>query len=377
MSNTAILAVIDRSLFAKEFEMETISMVLDFLAFCGWIIIGFAGFLVVIAPLVLREHTQDEGTATAWEMFGKYACTTMQYRGRHFDADGFIVQDKDPFTHMVTVGPNITGSCWLMFRIPFTAYIFYVAGLVKPVKYLEFNNDDGFGNENFVFLHELPRNIKLSKAETKSENGVKAIPLDVEVVYRLRPEHVEQFLYTGPKDVAARTDEVMGSLIKDVVNASTPAEVQAMKANSAGFSQAICNLGQPQNTAGGDLKDIGSLRADWGVGVICNRILIKDIGFQKEDQDAQAEVQRQSWQAKGAAAELIGSMLEIEAVALGFPDAAAVRTHLAATNPARLSEIVQLANDTLIQRKLGTGYRRFDVPGIQELATVLLKKLSP
>lgn len=337
---------------------------IDFMADTAILFGIFAGILIAAIPLawaigIIRLHTQKEGTATLWEMFGRYVCTTMQYRRRNFNGNGFIVDGG---------GQDITGSCWLMFRIPGTGYIFYANGFVKPVPYSNFNDDDGFGKENYVFLHELPRNISLTKAETTSENGAKAIPVDIKAVYRQRPVNPELFAYTGPRDVSARVDEVMESGLKDAIGATTPDKVKAWRTNSADLWNAIC----AQNKSA-----IDDARNHWGVEIIPARVLIKDIGFQPEDQSAQAQVQRQAWEAKGAAAELVGSMLEIEAVALGMPDADTVRAHLRTSNPTRLKEIVDLANKTLIERKLGGGYKRFDVPGLQELATALLKKLSP
>lgn len=307
--------------------------------------------------------SQRPGTATIWEQFSKYCATTMQHNGFGFDGHGFIVAGS---------GTNIVGRGSLMFPIPGTGYVIYVAGLVRPKPYDEFNDKDGFGDGVDIFLHEQQRVIKLTKAETAPGTtvGAKSVALDITAFYYMRPVNPELFAYKASRGIVAATDMEMRAVIKDLVQAHTADQVKAMKANS---SQVWAWIGANCQ------RTISNARAN-GVEIVPDRVSIEDVGFQEEDQKAQAEEQRQQWKSRGEAQEIMGTLLAIAASRLGLKDGQVARAELDKTpeGKKRLDAMEETATNTVLQRKKAEagGYREFNIPGLPEVFAAILAGFS-
>ena len=283
---------------------------MDFLTTFGfvtmWFIFGLIGLVVVIVSAgLVKEHTQNEGTATGWQVAGRYCCTTMEYSGHRFDANGFVESGA---------GENMSGIYRFMFRL--AGWIFYFAGLVKPTRYLDYNDDDGFGKENYVFLHELLRQISLTKAETsETRAGSGAVAPDVTAIFRMRVVNVYKFLYVAPKDVVGQTMKVMETIVRSLVRNHTSDEVMNMDA--AAIWKEISLKGCSS------CADIDDKRTSWGIEIIPQSLAIRSVGYGEKFQEALEAKKTQELLADGETARIFNPV--VSAKDKGISEELAVR----------------------------------------------------
>jgi hypothetical protein len=324
----------------------------------GWFVGLIAGFVTVISLLigvaywmgVIQKVTIAPSKAVAFLFWGQHCCTAMQFSGHRFNNNGFIETG---------VGLDTAGGSFFIWR--FWSVVLYFSWFVKPARYDDYNEKDGFGEGNAIILHEQIKDIILIKAETRAgATGAEAVPLDIKAFFSMIVVNPYLFLFMAPKNVVAQVIKKMEAIMRGRIRAHDPDEVQAERTNGHGFWTEIMAAGSASRA------EIERMETEWGVKIVENSVEIRDIGYQKADQDAQEQAKQQKWKAKGSAAELLGSMLEIEAISMGLTDGEEARRELAAHNSDRLKEIVALANNTLIQRKLGEvgSYKRIDVPGL-------------
>lgn len=228
--------------------------------------IGVLGFLLYVVS-VIREFTQNEGTATGWRVMGRYSATTMEYTGHHFDDDGFIVDGP---------GPNTHGDTRFMFRI--VGWIFYIWIFVKSVKYLEYNEADGFGDGYYVFLHEILLEVKLTKAETRESVGGGAIAPDIDALFRAKVVNVRLFQFVAPKDAIGQTIKVMETIFRNLARTHTVDELLNMDAD------AIWTL--VYATGSSSRREIDDKRQSWGIEVVPRSLSIRSVGFSAAYQSA-------------------------------------------------------------------------------------------
>jgi|GEM_PF-3775828 len=292
-------------------------------------ILSLAVFLAFTAGLV-GFFKVKEGTSTSFELTGRYCCTIMSLENFHFE-NGLIVSGP---------GPSQTGDCRCLLRIG--GWVFYLTTFVDPVKYLNQNNDDGFGKDRSVFLNQIQREVFLPKAETKQDD----IPVNLRMAFKMVVVRPYEFLYRSPKDVIVQTVKIMEGVGRGWVRASTYEEIQAVKTNGGGIGN---KLGQDSRDA------IATIKRDWGVEIPLNSILLMDVGLLNEDQDAFAAKKRQRLLTSATAQQIMGVMLENEALSLGLNDGAAARSKLEETTEgkAKLATLLERAQLAASQKFLG------------------------
>src|SRR5581483_7706877 len=155
-----------------------------------------------------------------------------------------------------------------------------------------------------------------------------------------------EFLYRSPKDVIVQTVKIMEGVGRGWVRASTYEEIQAVKTNGGGIGN---KLGQDSRDA------IATIKRDWGVEIPLNSILLMDVGLLNEDQDAFAAKKRQRLLTSATAQQIMGVMLENEALSLGLNDGAAARSKLEETTEgkAKLATLLERAQLAASQKFLG------------------------
>jgi hypothetical protein len=301
--------------------------------------------------------------------------------GYHFDPDESIVPDHDPNTGAVTYGPRSIGRSWFIEQ--FFGLVLYLTGMVEPAKYSDFNDaGDGFGDGEFlVILHEQLVEVKLTKAETRfGVTGAEAVPLDLEMFFRMRPVNLRKFLTMSPKDVVSQVKKRMQSLFQGWVKEHTPAEIHAARASGkAGIWNAIYDApmlndkGQPvYDSAGNRMPGNGQLEIDdmekaWGVEIVPNSIEIRDIGYQPADHEAQESSQRQGWLAKGLAKRMMGSVLELVAMRHSLPGGADEAQRLLDSTPDGkkfLDDMLAASSQIVLQTELGPAFKKLDLTGL-------------
>ncbi len=279
--------------------------------FILFVVISFWAAVLTLAFMagIIKLHTQNEGTATAWQGAGRYRCTTMEYGEHHFDADGFIVDGP---------GKNVSGIYWVMLR--FWGWIFYITGLVKPSRYLDYNNDDGFGTGDSVFLHEKLIQKTLKKEETKEAliggGPIGAIAPDVTVIFRVRVVNVYKFLFVAPKDVIGQTMLVMEGIMRTFIRNHSSNELLAMDSKTIWEE-----INAPDCSS---CKDIKGKRDDWGVEIIPFSVSILSVGFSEAYQEALEAGSVQELGAQGTSAQLFNPLKAAKDMGINEKDAAAL-----------------------------------------------------
>jgi len=301
-------------------------------------VIPLAVVAVVLVVSFVRFVRVREGTATAFETLGRFTFCAFELVGHCFDATGFIVP---------SAGSNsFGGSSWIL-RI--YGLVLYVRFFVAPVKYRDKNDDDGFGSGYSVLLNQIQRDFTIKKAETTKGE---AIPLSLKVAFKMKVVNIYLFLFIAPKDVIAKVIEIMEAIVRAWINARKYDEIQEVNSNGGKM------LGQFSN----DVKDfIKKVKDDWGVDILEESISIMDVGLLEEDQKAFAEKKRQKLKTAAGAQELLGGMLEVEALSMGLDakgenkDINAAIAELRNTSEGRkkLEAMVAKANLVVTQRALG------------------------
>lgn len=298
----------------------------------------------------------DEATATAFQYLGGFRYLGIQYAGRHLKNDYFIEDGA---------GPQSIGRCWCIWQIG--GWVIYVAawGLVKPTKYTDQNDADGFGEDHSVFLNQIQRSFTLEKAETQPGE---VIPLDIDAVFKMMVVNPYLFLFVAPKDVVAQVTKIVEAMVRAWVVAHTANEVQLSKSNGVELWAEIL-------ASGSSKQAVGELRNKWGIEVVPDSLSIMDVGLQPEDQTAFEAKKRQSLEALGVAQELVGAMLSNSAVINGLPDADAARAKLQETEDGKklLDDMLAKANQLVIERKLSQagGFQRINITGLGDAGGLL------
>lgn len=340
-------------------------------------IVGVTGAVAALAYAFgwIETFTVTEATATAFQLLGRFKYMAMEYKDHHFDRNGVIVSDyddSDPKNRVVTHGPNSTGTPWAILRLG--GLIIYVAGLIKPTRYLDRSADDGFGRDERVFLHDIQRELALVKAKTKPGE---AIPLDIRLVFTMRIVDPYHYLFVAPQDAIEQTVQKVDAVFRSLVVTLNADEVQGLKSNGVGLREKI-------QESDSSVQVLDDLRKDWGIDVMLDSMAIKDVDYQEADQKAKEARAIQKLQASGDAQELLGSMLANVAVRYGLANtedsAEAARQELQKTADGRklLDEMLAQANQTVLQRKMSQvgGYKKYDLSGLEALVTLVASLLG-
>ena len=182
--------------------------------------LGIFIFFVVVAVIAsvfftfFRLTQVDEATGVAFKFLGSYAFTVMSLKDKRFngqsieDGDG-STRSRSHWTYKI-LAPQILG------------WVIYPKRLIETTRYLDQNNDDGFGQDDIVFLNDRQVAIKLSGAETNDET-----PLDISGFVKLRVKNPYLFLFMAPDDVVLMVIEIIIAAIRAWIKISPYSLVQA------------------------------------------------------------------------------------------------------------------------------------------------------
>ena len=269
-----------------------------------WLMIIGLSAVVGVAVLwvlgILRLVVVEEGTAVLFKYLGRFCSCEMEFAGKHFDADGEI-QDGP--------GLNRYGGCWCIWRVG--GWVFFIHPFVKPIGYCDYNDEgDGFGHGIYVHLGDVASNPKTMAAETTEADG-SSIPLDVKFTSKMRVRNPYKFLIVSPKDVAreAIEDRQVG-VLKSWVRSGDRTHALSARGNG---TQIWSELG-----TNGLLESFNEARTDWGLEIVPNSIITKEVGFETGYQEAMEAESKAKLKAKGSVAETTGRVMEAVAAELGM-----------------------------------------------------------
>ena len=287
-----------------------------------------------------------EARGAAFEFLGQYWCTVISLKNSHWQrvqVPGGQVADRIVPGRR---GRRITRRNLFIFC--FFGIVLYNRWFVKPAVYEEHNTKgDRFGAGKRVFLNQVQLKFALKKSETKHGEET---PLDLVIAFNARMVDVYQCLYIAPEDVVAMVIEKMIGISRGFIGAHNYQEIQEIKSNGGRI------------VLGADaMQTINTMIRDWGIEVMIDSILILDVGLQDEDQKARAAKVRQQLLAAATASEVLGAMLENEALSMGLADASAARAALQTTEEGkrRLTAITDRANQVVTQKTLGARLNLF------------------
>ncbi len=260
--------------------------------FLLYILIWFIGLCVIASPFfIVRFLTVQEGYAVIFKSRGRFVLCAMEFAEHHFNADGDIVAGP---------GPNSYGSCFHILR--FGGWIVYFWPFVKPAKYLDYNEIDGFGEGVYIRLGDVASNPFTSEAETTEPPAVPgeqpgSVGVDVKFTSKMRVINPRKFLFVSPRNVVreAVEDRQDGALRAWVFSGDVN-HVQSAKGNGVAMWKELKKL-----------KLTGSFdeaRDDWGLEIVPNSIVVKSVELDPAYQAAKKARSQQELIAQGEAARI-------------------------------------------------------------------------
>jgi len=226
--------------------------------------------LVGFATKFVRLVVVHEATAVNFKFMGQFAKTVIQLKDHGFNATGNIV---------FGFNQKSWGSCPLVLRVG--GWVFYVKGLVEPAKYGDNNDDDGLGKDEHINLNDTSVEIVLKAAELKRTKAGGTVPPDVKFTVVLRVRNPQKWQFVSPRN--AKDEATKGRVqpfLKSWVRASDDEHVQGIKSDGESLWR---ELHEPAVNAG---PTITWLYNDWGLDVAENAILVTDIGYPDDYQEA-------------------------------------------------------------------------------------------
>lgn len=206
----------------------------------------------------------------------------------------------------------------------------------------------------------------LNVETSPGQGGASAVAVDLDLFFRMKIVQIYLFLVVAPRAVVAQAKQTMEAIARALVVALSTDEVKTL--NNKKIWEKIYLLDDSSR------RQIDELREKAGIEITPESVALKGVGFSKEDQKAQSEAQRATWMATAQAAELLGSMLAVEAKALGKETGEEARTELQTNKPERLKELQDKAIEVLVERKLiEAGAKRFILSGLEGLSGVAKK----
>jgi len=259
------------------------------------IIIGtIAGVLVLgIIFGAFRWVTVQEATAVAFKYLGRFVYCAMEFSGHHFEPDGSIA---------LGTGPNGYGSCWCIWR--WGGCVFYLRPFVKPANYNDYNDPDGFGQGVYVRLGDEASNPYTSTAETTEkttgpEASSGSVALNVEFTSKMRVVNPYKFLFVAPRNVIKEAvEDRQAGVLRAWINSGDRKHAQAAKGNGAQLWAELDLLKL--------LPAFDEARNDWGLDVVPNSIVVKEVGFDPKYQAALESESQEKLLARAKAAQVGG-----------------------------------------------------------------------
>lgn len=248
-------------------------------------ILGFVLFLAKVVVIgvpviaislfyfrIIRGVIVRPSTFVDLQQMGEPVYCAMQFFGHHIEQDGTIAPGPGPC--------SIGGSQWI-YRIG--NVVFYIWPIITITRISDYNDPDNFGSGVHVFLGDRTSDLVAVDAETASPENV---PLTVSATSTKRVVNPRRYLYVAPRDVSKQITSREESVLRASVKGGNEERAQSAKGNGDALWTIITD------PAGPDCLPIfeGTFRDRWGVEIIPKSIVIKDIGYKTEYQNAlQAE----------------------------------------------------------------------------------------
>lgn len=268
--------------------METLIQILGILAV---VVVGF----LALTPVFLRLVVVKEGNYVSFLYLGRHSFRAFELTGYCFDTLGFIAPG---------VGPNSLGECWCIWK--FGGWVFYLKWLVVPVQYRDKNEDDGFGDGVYVHLNEMQQELALDKEETAPPENV---ALDVKYIMVIRIVNPYLYLFMAPKDAKQQIANSIDAIMRGWVRAGNEKHAQDAKGNGPKLWIELVNNVGPDALNCQPIFD--KRRNEWGVEILKDSIVVSNINYDKEYQDALKAKSQQELQAIAFAASTSGAEISM------------------------------------------------------------------
>lgn len=244
------------------------------------IIVGLTVAVLLIAFLVFIDwETINEGHAVEFTFLGSSCYLGVELKGHHLDNNNFVVLGP---------GPKGIGNCIFLLRIGGT--VFYIKWLVRPVVFEEFNEKGvSLGKKTNVPLRDFNFGFALEAAETGPENPPQAgaqpgvpgkaenLRLDIDFLATTRIVNPYLFLHRAPKDANKQVAEKLEATTRGWVKIGGESHAQMAKGNG---QKLWTELVDPAGLDNQPMFD--SVKVDWGIEVIKDRVVVKDIRYDEE-----------------------------------------------------------------------------------------------
>lgn len=256
----------------------------------------FVGIAAVIFLAMLRVATVKEGFYVAFKKQGGFVYGAMEFKGFHLEPDGTIVAGP---------GDDHHGSCDLIWR--WGGWVFYLWPFVAPAKYSDYNDPaDGFGEGIYVRLGDVASNPYTAEAETTepaigADEKPGSVAVSVKFTSKMRVVHPQRFLFRSPRNVIKEAvEDRQDGVLRALIFSGSVADIQSAKGNGKAL---WTKLGP------GKLDLLGAFdeaRNEWGLDIVENSIVVKQVDVDPEYQKALKAKSQQTLLADGEAARIYG-----------------------------------------------------------------------
>lgn len=256
----------------------------------------------LLAPFMVRWVTVQEGTAVAFKYLGQFSCCVMSFAGHHFDPQGFVVSGS---------GPNRYGSCWCVWKIG--GWVIYLRPFIKPIRYLDQNDNDGFGEGYCVRLGDMMPKFTVLNAETDERKLVFAQPVagppskqivNLKGASTMRVIHPYNWLILSPKQVNSSVILQLDAVMRGWVANGNTEHAQAATGNGAQLWSEILSIGYQ-----GAFDTIKS----WGLEIVPGSIILSGVDYDPEYEEALKASGRASLEARADTEATAGRILKMVA----------------------------------------------------------------
>lgn len=258
----------------------------------------FALFFVCLCFVFIGWVVVGEATSVSFQYLGGFACKIMEFAGHHYDDNGFVVLGN---------GATRYGKCWAVWR--YRGLVLYIRFLVKPTLYEEKNDPDGLGAGYAVFLNDQPGELLLIKAETseKNEDGEDAgsIALDVAVEFIQKITNPYLYQFVAPKDAKKRILKRLEAALRAFIKSGDEPHAQNAKGNGEALWAELMN---PNGLC---CQPLFEQIQGWGYEIIPKSIVIADINYNLNYQDALEAEKRERLNAKGTQARIFDPIMAV------------------------------------------------------------------
>ncbi len=211
----------------------------------------------------------------------------MNFPGRHFDQNGISTLGSGPRTH------RYGRCCWIT---NWRSWVFYLGWFVKPVRYDEYNDPDGFGSDIYVDMSDHFMSVRVENAETKDvpdpDDPQKTMAGPVASFDAQFPGSVvdpKQFVVNSPPNVLQKgiVDEFEAMMKSWARRETEPSLLDAQVGGEIGR--------ELLDSTGVDAQPVFDVMQNrWGFNLPPKSITIKKVVFSKRHEDARQAVREAS-----------------------------------------------------------------------------------